>query len=74
MRSSVSTPGLATVGLGKFNIGALHEVNQQLDVNHTLGDCDDFFPGGLGIPDSFQGDGPNSYFLISYTKSRVVRT
>lgn len=59
MRSSVSTPGLATLGLGKFNIRALHEVNQQPDINHTLEECDDFFPGGLGIPDSFQGDGPS---------------
>lgn len=67
MRTSVSTPGLATVGLGKFNIGALHEVNQQPDVNQTLGECDDFFPGSLGIPDSFQGDGPNANFIISQT-------
>lgn len=58
MRSSLSTPGLATVGLGKFNIGALHEVNQQPDTNHALEECDDFFPGGLGIPDSFQGVWP----------------
>lgn len=58
MRRSLSTPGLATVGLGRFNIGALHEVIQQPDTNHDKEQCDDFFPGGLGVPDSFQGEGP----------------
>ncbi|CBJ49037.1 conserved unknown protein [Ectocarpus siliculosus] len=58
MRSSASTPGLSTVGLGKFNIAALHQVIQQPDTNNTTEQCDDFFPGGLGVPDSFQGLDP----------------
>lgn len=69
MRSSLSTPGLATVGLGKFNIGALHAVIQQPDANSTLEQCDDFFPGGLGVPDSFQGEGPRS-MLSSFMNHR----
>ncbi|CAM9126445.1 unnamed protein product [Ectocarpus sp. 12 AP-2014] len=58
MRSSASTPGLSTVGLGKFNIAALHQVIQQPDTNNTTDQCDDFFPGGLGVPDSFRGLDP----------------
>lgn len=66
MRSSASTPGLAAVGLGKFNIGALHEANQQPHVSHSLGECDDFFPGGLGIPDSFQGERLKYAYLLTW--------
>lgn len=72
MRNSLSTPGLATVGLGKFNIGALHEVIQQPDSNHDLEQGDDFFPGGLGVPDSFQGAGAMPTFYTDNT--HPVRT
>lgn len=57
MRGSHSTPGgLATVGLGNFKIGALHDINQADLPSHEDGD-NGFFPGGLGVPDSFKGKG-----------------
>lgn len=54
MRGSHSTQGLATVGLGNFKIGALHDMIQA-DLPHEEDDGG-FFPGGLGVPDSFKGE------------------
>lgn len=58
IRGSRSAQGLATVGLGNFKIGALHDMLKHPgdgDVNADV-DCDDgFFPGGLDVPDSFKG-------------------
>lgn len=74
MRSSLSTPGLAAVGLGKFNIGALHEVIKQPDTNNNstlLEQCDNFFPEGLGVPDSFQGARTDSPFY--YKESTTIQ-
>ncbi|CAM9137473.1 unnamed protein product, partial [Hapterophycus canaliculatus] len=60
IQTSLSTPGLATIGLGKFNISALHDVIQQQDANQatTAVEGRDFFQTGLGVPDSFQGLDP----------------
>ncbi|CAM9861181.1 unnamed protein product [Scytosiphon promiscuus] len=62
IRSSSSTPGLAAVGLGRFNISALHDVIQQQDGNHGTAmeqeRSDDFFQSGLGVPQNFQGLDP----------------
>lgn len=60
MRSSLSTLGLAAIGLGKFNISALHDVIQQQDENKAFSaveqqQCDDFFRRGLCVPEIFQG-------------------
>lgn len=53
IRGSRSAQGLATVGLGNFKIGALHEAIQGgcTAENQNGG----LFPGGLGVPQSFQG-------------------
>lgn len=56
IRGSRSAQGLATVGLGNFKIGALHDVIKQGDmVGDHEHDDGGFFPGGLGVPDSFRG-------------------
>lgn len=58
MRGSYSSQGLASVGLGNFKIGALHDVIKS-DVESDGG----FFPGGLGVPENFQGDQFNALHL-----------
>lgn len=59
MRGSRSAQGLATVGLGNFKIGALHDMmkhpGDEDDVDVDTDDNDGFFPGGLDVPDSFKG-------------------
>ena len=54
VRGSHSIQGLATVGLGNFKIGALHDMIQA-ELPHGEDDGG-FFPGGLGVPDSFKGE------------------
>lgn len=59
MRGSYSSQGLASVGLGNFKIGALHDVIKS-DVESDGG----FFPGGLGVPENFQGDQFNALHFV----------
>lgn len=73
MRNSVSTPGLATIGPGRFNVSALHDViKQREDSNKATAavehECDDFFRNGLGIPEQFQGDVYLSSSCHTYTQ------
>lgn len=56
-RRSRSAQGLATVGLGNFKIGALHDAMQAGAVEEVEQE-DGFLPGGLGVPESFQGERP----------------
>lgn len=52
LRGSCSSQGLASVGLGNFKIGAIHDVVKSSDVESD----DGFFLEGLGVPENFQGD------------------
>lgn len=78
IRGSHSAQGLATVGLGNFKIGALHDVMKQgdlvVDHEHEHDNCG-FFPGGLGVPDSFKSElGGASYTVLSVPVIWVVIT
>lgn len=51
MRGSRSAQGLASVGLGNFKIGALHDLMS----TEAVPEDDGFCPGGFAVPQSFKG-------------------
>lgn len=70
VQGSRSAQGLATVGLGNFKIGAMHDVLQ-----NDLEEQEDgfFFPGGLGVPESFQGNETEDVGYLATVGSILIR-